>query len=140
MKFVKENVNPKGWKTGDCVVRAIAKASSRPWEEVYRDLCEIGAKKCRMPNDPKVYELYLENHGWLKCKQPRKEDGTKYRIKEFLDFIALDNWVIISMANHLTCARYYYEYGEFKLYDTWDCSYKCVGNYWKRPKRREEKW
>lgn len=127
MEFVKENVNPKGWRTGDCVVRAIAKASSLPWEEVYKDLCEIGLKKCRMPNDPKVYELYLENHGWFKCKQPRKHDGRKFKVREFLDdFYFWDKWCIISMANHLSCAC------EGTLYDTWNCSYLCVGNYWVR--------
>ena len=138
MEFVKENVNPKGWKTGDCVVRAIAKASSRPWEEVYRELCEIGAKKCRMPNDPKVYETYLENHGWVKHKMPRRGDKTRYKVRDFLDELysySGAGWMIISVANHLTCARALIEY-DVKLYDTWDCSYKCVGNFWTR-KRRE---
>ena len=133
MEFRNYNANPKGWKTGDCVVRAIAKATGQTWEDVYFSLCKIGAKKCRMPNDKKVYETYLEDLGWVKHKQPRTDDGRKYTVKEFLDgymYGTANQYVIFTMASHMSCA-YFTEYGEEpELIDIWKCSYKCVSNYW----------
>lgn len=124
MEFKKFNANPKGWKhEGDCVVRAIARATKEKWEDVYEDLCNIGKKKCRMPNSKKVYEDYLEKIGFTKNKMPKKVDNTKYTIKEWIDENPKFTG-IISVANHLT----YVEEGV--LIDTWDCSRKSIGNYW----------
>jgi len=70
--FEKINLNPKELKTNDCVIRAIAYAIHDSWENVYQDLCELGLKLKRMPNDKKVFEKYLDKIGWYKHKQPRK--------------------------------------------------------------------
>lgn len=126
MIFSKHNQNPKGWKTGDCVVRAISYATGKTWQEVFQDLCQIGAKKCRMPDDPKVYETYLDEQGWEKHPQPRRANGKKFTVEELID---LTNWnyngtLIMTVANHMTVAD------GIELIDTWDCSYKTVGNYW----------
>lgn len=133
MEFVKENVNPKNLNVGDCVIRAIAKASGESWDNVYKELCEIGFKKKRMPNNKIVYGYYLKKKGWKKCKMPRHCDNTRYTVAEFLDEYANDNDkmqnIIINVAKHLTCGAIDY-YGVGVLYDTWDCSQKCVGNYW----------
>lgn len=130
MKFEKLNVNPKGLKTGDCVVRAISYATNKEWDEVYRDLCVLGVSMKRMPNEKQVYEKYLEKCGWVKHKQPKNICNTKYTVKDFLDeYMPAGTIFIISVANHLTCARYD-GMEEYSLIDTWDCSFKCVGNYW----------
>lgn len=123
MIFQKTNINPKGWKTGDCVVRAIAQANNTSWEVTYQQLCEIGLKKCRMPNDKQTYEALLKQYGWVKQKMPRHADGTRYTVEELIDELPKKT-LIISMANHLTCAK------AGTLIDTWDCSHKSVGNYW----------
>lgn len=123
MKFTPYNANPKGWKTDDCVIRAIAYATQKTWNEVFDILCAIGSKKCRMPNDDIVWQKYLENIGWVKHHQPKWPDGTKYTVKEFADRFA-PTMAIVRVANHLTVIE-----GRC-LMDTWDCSYKTVGNYW----------
>ena len=130
MEFKKENINPKGWKTGDCVVRAIAGATGLSWQTVYYNLCSIGEKKCRMPNDKKTYEQYLKDKGWIKQKMPVWYDAfgnrNRYTVKELID--EYPNCImIISMASHLT----YAENGT--LVDTWNCGSKSVGNYWIKP-------
>lgn len=122
MIFQKTNINPKGWKTGDCVVRAIASANNTSWEVTYQQLCEIGLKKCRMPNDKQTYEALLKQYGWIKQKMPRHGDGTRYTVEELVDTIR--DKMVISVAHHLT-----YSDG-VSLIDTWDCRYKSVGNYW----------
>lgn len=51
MSFQKRNLNPKGWKANDCVVRALSPALGCSWQETYFQLCKIGLKKYRMPNE-----------------------------------------------------------------------------------------
>ena len=125
MEFVQFNANPKGWKTGDCVVRAISKATNTSWEVTYLRLCEIGASKCRMPNDKIVFELLLKNLGWQKHKMPRHSDNSRYTVRELADEFPTDE-MIVSVAHHLS----FVSYGT--LIDTWNCGSKSVGNYWTR--------
>ena len=128
----KYNVNPKGKKTGDCVVRAIAYASNRSWEEVFTELNKISVKVYSMPNEKNVYEKYLADLGFSKMPQPKKSNGTKYLVGEIDKLIDTNKYdVVISMANHLTCAD------SNNLIDIWDCRKKTIGNYYTR--RKEDK-
>lgn len=122
--MIKLNLNPKGKKTGDCVIRAIAYATEQPWDKVYKDLCDIGFNMKRLPNEKQVYEKYLEQLGWQKQKQPRHSDNSKYCVYEFTEYHIVSGKVIISVANHLTVVDNY------EIVDTWDCSRKTIGNYW----------
>lgn len=122
--MIKLNNNPKGIRASDCVVRAISYVTDQTWDKVYQDLCSLGFKMKRMPNEKNVYEKYMEQLGWQKVKQPKKDDKSKYTIQDFIDLQLHKGKVLISVANHLTAVH------NFKLVDTWDCSYKCIGNYW----------
>ena len=123
--MIKLNLNPKGRKACDCVIRAIAYATQQSWDKVYKDLFEIGFKMKRVAEEKQVYEKYLEDLGWQKQKQPRTYLNTKYTVNEFCKEIAASNKVyIVSVANHLTAVA------DKEIVDTWDCGYKSVGNYW----------
>ena len=125
MEFVRYNNNPKQNKTNDCVIRAIAFALNKPWEDIYRDLAELGCKKALMPNDSKTWQAYLKQLGYIKEKMPKKWNNKRYTLEEFIDEIAHNNMTyIISIAKHLTVVK------DKKLYDSKNCSHKCVGNYW----------
>ena len=125
MEFVKINNNPKQNKTGDCVIRAISLATNKSWTDVYKELAELGMKKCLMMNDNKNWKAYLKQLGYQQNKMPKREDGTRYTLREFCDEIAeTDKTYIVSIAKHLTVIK------DKKLYDTFDCSKKSVGNYW----------
>ena len=125
MDYVNYNANPKGRKTGDCVIRATCTALNEKWEDIYRDLFEFCIKRCLMIDSKNGYEAYLEHRGLKKQKMPRREDNTRYTVKEFADELANENKTyILSIAGHMTCLK-----GK-KLYDIWDCSGKSVGNYW----------
>ena len=123
MEFQLLNKNPKGWKTGDCVVRALAAANNMSWESTYLMLCEVGLKKCRMPNSKHTYEQLLKDYGWTKFKMPKHENGSRYTVRELIDKYPEDR-IVISMANHLTFAD------KGTLIDLWNCGNKSVGNYW----------
>lgn len=125
MKFIEFNNNPKKRKTGDCVVRAIATATNSSWEFVYKELAESGIKKGLMINSDENWKKYLETLGFKKQKMPRRDDRTRYTLEEFCTEIAEEEKIyIIKLAGHLTVVK------NKNLYDTWNCSYKSVGNYW----------
>lgn len=125
MKFIQFNINPKNKITKDCVIRAIATATNKTWESVYRELAELGIKKGLMINDRNNWKAYLKNLGYEKQNMPRREDRTRYTLEEFCDELAKPNVIyIVKVANHITVVK------NKDLYDTWNCSRKSVGNYW----------
>lgn len=127
MEFIKRNENPKGWKTGDCVVRALTTATEMDWLDVYDELCQIGRKKCRMPNDKITYEKFLTDHGFTNCKMPRHSDNSRYTVNELIDEIGEGNILVMNVAHHTTVSV------NDKLVDLWNCGGKSVGNYFIKP-------
>ena len=125
MEFIKYNNNPKNKKTGDCVIRAIATATNSNWEYVYIKLAELGIRKGLIINDSNNWQKYLEILGYEKQKMPRRSDRTRYTLEEFATEIAEENKIyLVRLAGHLTVIK------NKNLIDTWNCSYKSVGNYW----------
>lgn len=122
MRFTKTNPHPTGKKIGDCVIRAIVLAEKRDWVEVYDRLVAIGRELHDMPNSKNVYEKYLLDRGWKKEKMPRYLTGKRYKLKELAD-IHDNETIIVSIAKHIATVI------NGELVDTWDCSNKCVGNY-----------
>lgn len=123
MNYKEVNVNFKNKITTDCVVRAIATATGKDYKEVARELFENYMKTGYAMNDRKNYEKYLEQLGWVKMKQPRKRDNTKYLIGE-ANMLGLNEVMILRCAHHLTCRV------KNNIVDIWDCRYKTIGNYW----------
>lgn len=91
MSYIYFNANPKNNKTGDCVIRAISKALSLPYNIVYRELAEFGIEHSLMLNSKECYEKYLFTKGFKKVSQLRKEDNTLYECKEFCELLASDD-------------------------------------------------
>lgn len=121
------NENPDGQRTGDCVVRAIARATGKTWDEVYDDLVTLGREMRRMPNSKDVYYKYLERLGWVRKKQPRWNDGKKVRAHDFIDNAHHAKMpIIFNETHHLTCIV------DGKINDIWDGSECIVGVYWVR--------
>lgn len=133
------NANPKNKFGGDCVVRAISTALGQPWEQTVRELTEIGIKYGYVLNDPHTYERYLKQKGWIKQKQPRKDDNTKYTGEEFCELLD-DPEVeyILPLSIDQICSNIIAKIGSHhivaivdgKINDIWDCSEGCIGNYW----------
>lgn len=125
MEFVKFNQNPKQKRTTDCVIRAISFALGKTWEEVYRDLAEQGIKNGLMLNDRNNWKLYLKVLGYNMERMPKTLNNKRYTVEQFADEIARKGCTyIVKIANHITVVK------DKKLYDTWNCKNKCVGNYW----------
>lgn len=125
MEFVKYNNNPKQKITTDCVIRAISFATDKTWEDVYRDLVELGIGNGLMVNDRKNWKTYLKKLGYNMEKMPKTLDNKRYTVEQFADEIAHKGWTyIVKITNHITVIK------DKKLYDIWNCKNKCVGNYW----------
>ena len=127
LSYYKFNVNPKGRKTGDCCVRAIVGTLNITYETAI-DRCAYWAKKkCYGITDKQIVELVLKEFGYVKMKQPRKPDGTKYTVGEMDEVLTrkeCEEGVLVTVANHHTCIT------KGVVQDIWDCRNKAVGNYY----------
>lgn len=90
---------------------------------MYRELFEISLATGYMLNEKRVEDKLLERYGFVKVKQPKHSDGTKYKIGD-LPLLTNAPVVVIRCANHLCCVK------QGVLLDTWDCRYKTINNYY----------
>ena len=120
--FKEFNAHPKGIKTGDCVVRAIATATNKDYLECRR---ELNQKKHELGfsgyKDTLFLYKYLESNPRLIFKAVKGEP----RIKGS-DFTELHpkGTYILKMAGHITACI------DGVILDTWDCSYRSVYTAW----------
>ncbi len=68
--FVRFNANPAQKVVGDCVIRAISRATGANWDFIYDELCIQGKKMADMPNSNAVWGTYLKEHGFQKVNIP----------------------------------------------------------------------
>ena len=129
------NANPKGKITGDCTFRAISTALEQSWEQTVMEMAELSCSTGVAINDKTGIENYLKSKGWVKHKQPRKDDNTKYTGTEFCkEMLRYDSEIdtgsdmhhIIAMigGHHIVAIM------SGQVWDIWDCTRKCIGNYW----------
>lgn len=121
--FTFYNANPKGKYTCDCVARAVCTALNEPYETVIREMVEMSIKTGYEYTDTKCIDKYLQSKGWTKMKQPRKANNTKYTGKEFHK-VFKGVCVANIGGHHIVCIK------GGKVYDTWDSTDGCIGNYW----------
>lgn len=124
MSFIRYNANPKDLTCQDCVIRALSKALDTTWENVYDGLYEIGRSKKRMLNDPKVYEKYLKDNGFVKCTSKRDSNGKLITIEEFMNRSYTDEIYVIHTRRHLTTIY------KGDVYDTWNTLSQKAGKYY----------
>ncbi len=68
--WIYANPNPCRQEEPDCVVRAIAIATGKTWDDVHWDLCELSHRKCTMPSVNWLWGLYLSKHGFERFLLP----------------------------------------------------------------------
>jgi len=120
------NPNPKKLETGDCVVRAMCKATGKDWDTVYRELFELGFELKCMPNSDEVWKEYLVRNGFILRKMVIKKGDKRLRVAQFAEKFKKGTYVL-NVANHIvTCQDGYY-------YDSWDCGNKSMYNYYEKP-------
>lgn len=122
MSFVPYNPNPKGTLTGDCAIRAVAKATDMPWENAYTALTVEGYKKGDLPNANHVWGAYLKSKGFKREIIPDTCPDC-YTVRDFAEdhpkgmyVLALDNHVVTVFD------------GDY--FDAWDSGQEIPLYYW----------
>ena len=120
------NANPKGINVKDCVKRAISKAANMSYRDVSLALNRY--KKisgCDKFNNNKNYKDYLVKvlHA-AKESYPAMAGFPRMNGETFAKTHPSGRYVL-RMAGHLSCCV------DGIIYDTWDCSDKCVYMSWR---------
>lgn len=117
------NLNPKNKITDDCVIRSIAAAEGRKWDDVLLDLTHCAIQTGYITTAVENYSYYLKHHGWAKCKIPKNTNGKRYKAYEFAKIY--DGCCLAHVG------KYHMSYlSDHTWYDVWDCTNGDVGNYW----------
>ena len=131
--FTYYNANPRNRITTDCVVRAISTATEIPYNQVVMELAELQCKTGYDDGDRKTVDLYLKQKGFLKHKQPRKPDNTKYTGKEFCKALQSDYGYVIGKDIRIVAnigGHHIVAIVDGKVHDIWDSTCKTIGNFW----------
>lgn len=68
--YIPTNPNPNGAYVEDCVIRAIAIATGKTWDETYINVCLQGYLMKNMPSVNKVWGNYLASSGFVRTPLP----------------------------------------------------------------------
>lgn len=124
MGYVNYNPNPVRKLVGDCVIRAIAKATNKDWEDVYLDVMVQGFSMHDMPSSNDVWGTYLANNGFKRYIIPDTCPDC-YTVSQFV----MDNphlTGILATGTHVIAVQ------EGNYYDTWDSGYEVPIYYWRK--------
>lgn len=82
MGYIFKNENPYGKMVDDCVIRAIATATGKPWDEIAYELFEEQLLQKDLQNANTVWGQVLKNKGFVKRNLPCMERSC-YTVREF---------------------------------------------------------
>jgi len=98
------NPNPLGKSVGDCVVRAISKATGQKWKDTLLALFTYAYNMADMPSSNAVWGAYLKDRGWHRTAIPDSCPNC-YTIKDFCkdhphgDFIVTTGSHVVSISD-----------------------------------------
>lgn len=70
MGYIYKNENPYNNMDEDCIIRAIATATGRSWDDIFVELTVEAYMFKRIINSNMVWGSYLENNGFIKRNIP----------------------------------------------------------------------
>ena len=114
------NAHPKSKDVGDCVKRAITKATGKDYKEVQLELNRYKKiTKTKVFNEQKNFEKYI-----VKELEGQKLKGfNNIKIGEFAKSHTKGTY-IVTCRKHLTCIV------NGIIYDTWNPSFKAINKIW----------
>ena len=124
MPYVYYNPNPNGKNVGDCVIRAISKATNMGWESVYTGICVTGYSMCDMPSANCVWGANLRDNGFVRNVVPN-ECPECYSVADFAREHPQGTY-ILALTGHVVCVK------DGDWYDSWDSGDKIPMYYWER--------
>lgn len=121
--WVKYNPNPLGKAANDCVVRAIAVATERSWQDVYEDLCRMGRIECDMPSSNAVWGLYLQKMGFRQFLLPESCPRC-VTVRAFCERFPFGTYIIGTGHHAVACI-------DGSYIDSWDSGDEVPTIFWK---------
>jgi len=124
------NPNPVGAKTGDCAVRALAKATGSDWETAYTRLCMSGFAMGDMPDSNSVFSACMRKAGFYRKAIPNTCPDC-YTAADFCDDHE-DGTYVLGFGTHVAAVV------DGGIYDLFDSSKMIPVVYWYRPDDEED--
>jgi len=124
MSYIFFNPNPSRKTVGDCVIRAIAKATRRSWEEVYLDVMRKGFELHDMPSSNNVWGAYLKSKGFRRYSIPDSCPDC-YTVQDFCDDHPFGTFILATGSHVVTVINGHY-------FDTWDSGNEVPIFYWRK--------
>lgn len=118
------NPNPAGARVGDCVVRAISRATGQTWEQTLCGLCVEALHQCDMPSANHVWGAYLRRKGFTRHAL-ENECPDCYTVADFCRDHP-DGTYVLATGTHAVCASG----GDW--HDTWDSGAEVPAYYWQK--------
>lgn len=124
MSFIFYNANPIQNRVGDCVIRAISKATGMDWGETYGEIVLQGFMMHDMPSSNAVWGTYLTENGFEKRMLPSSCPQC-YSIREFCIDYPYGTY-IVATGTHVVAVV------DGDYYDTWDSGDEIPIYYFKK--------
>jgi hypothetical protein len=125
MSFEFLNLHPKGKNVRDCVKRALTFATGLTYQEVSLMLNRLKEEtNCKKFNEDKNWKEYIKRLGYEKLSFQAIQGCNRMTGETFCEYYPSGTY-LLRMAHHLTICK------DGVIYDTWNCSEKCVYNAWK---------
>lgn len=119
--YIYYDANPSGSPTGDCVIRAIATITRRPWRDIHWDLAILSNQRCKMMDDNVIWHEYLKNLGF---KIYAIQDPCM-RVKDFCNAHPYGEY-ILGTGRHVVAVI------DGDYYDAWDSGNEFPVFYWRK--------
>lgn len=118
------NRNPRGKRVGDCVIRAVSRATGKTWEETYAGICAAGYELCDMPSANQVWGAYLRRQGFRRHMLPDTCPDC-YTVEAFCREHPSGVYVL-AISGHVVCAV------DGDWWDSWDSGQETPVYYWQK--------
>lgn len=121
--FINKNLNPRGLKTGDCAIRAVAGATGLSWDEAYNIMAYTGFNIKREMAEVETVEKVLLDRGFKVGKIKVVKGCKRPTVRGFAE--QHPNMTgVMRVANHLVA------FGRGHYMDIWDSGDCSVYKYW----------
>ena len=128
MAFIYYNPNPQDSHVGDCVIRAVTRATDSTWEQTYLRIVVYGFMMNDMPSANRVWRQYLKDNGFKKYLIPDSCPSC-YTVQDFCIDHPVGTYILgIDGRNsgHVVAVVN----GDY--YDTWDSGREIPDFYWRK--------